>query len=67
MPAATAASAGGGQAPTMSETKTPRLARWVAAIEHALFAHRAATLAALVALTLVMGVFAAQLRIHRHG
>src|SRR6266536_4744178 len=46
----------------MSAAKTPLLARWVAALEHALFAHRAATLAALVALTIVMGVFAAQLR-----
>ena len=46
----------------MSATKSSMLARWVAALENALFAHRAATLGALVALTIVMGVFAAQLR-----
>ncbi len=38
------------------------IARLVARLEGALFAHRALTLAAMVALTAVMGVFAAQLR-----
>jgi len=38
------------------------LARFVARLEGALFAHRGKTLAALVLLTVVMGVFAAQLR-----
>lgn len=38
------------------------LARLVARLEEMLFTHRAATLAALAALTVVMGVFAAQLR-----
>src|SRR5512140_1300314 len=38
------------------------IARFVSRLERALFAHRAATLAALVLLTVVMGVFAAQLR-----
>jgi predicted RND superfamily exporter protein len=38
------------------------LARLVARLEGALFAHRGKTLAALILLTVVMGVFAAQLR-----
>jgi predicted RND superfamily exporter protein len=38
------------------------LARFVARLESALFAHRVATLASLIAFTAVMGVFAAQLR-----
>jgi len=38
------------------------LARLVARLERALFAHRGKTLAALILLTVVMGVFAAQLR-----
>ena len=38
------------------------LARLVARLENAFFAHRGATLAALVALTVVMAVFASQLR-----
>ncbi len=38
------------------------LARLVTRLERVLFAHRAATLAVLVALTVVMGMFAAQLR-----
>jgi predicted RND superfamily exporter protein len=46
----------------MSAARPARIARTVAALERALFAHRVAVLAALVALTVVMGVFAAQLR-----
>ena len=62
MPAATATPAAGGHVSTMSVVKPSLIARWVAALERVLFAHRAATLAALVALTVVMGVFAAQLK-----
>ena len=61
MPTATAALVGGGRVPAMTAPKASRLARLVAALERALFAHRVATLAALVALTVVMGFFAAQL------
>src|SRR6266496_843766 len=38
------------------------LARFVARLENTLFSHRVATLASLILFTLVMGVFAAQLR-----
>jgi predicted RND superfamily exporter protein len=62
MPAATAAAEDRRQTATMSADKTPMLARWVAALEQALFTHRVATLAALAVLTVVMGVFAAQLK-----
>src|SRR6266542_4287554 len=65
MRAAEAATSGGrlrtlGQA--MSAAKLPLLTRLVAWLERILFAHRAATLAVLVALTAIMGVFAVQLR-----
>ncbi|HEU4616286.1 MAG TPA: hypothetical protein VFS15_29510, partial [Kofleriaceae bacterium] len=56
-----AALVGGGRVPPMTAPRASRLARLVAALERALFAHRVATLAALVALTAVMGFFAAQL------